>query len=157
MPFSIMPQKSTRPSFWSLKVDDDDLKEQVEEYSTLKLSQSYRGMSFIAVAFSMLMTFVVAVPLHMLTLPDAIIDLVTYGFFATFMLRGHRWALIALMVLWTADKGYQLASGANPIGVLLWWAGFMMIFWKALLVENARRKKPVAAPAMASSVPPAAP
>ena len=42
MPFSIMPSKSTRPSFFSLKVDDDDLKEQLDEYETLKITKSYR-------------------------------------------------------------------------------------------------------------------
>jgi len=58
VPFSIMPSKSTRPSFFSLKVDDDDLKEQLDEYKTLKITKSYRRMSFLAVVASLVLTFV---------------------------------------------------------------------------------------------------
>ena len=75
MPFSIMPSTSTPPSFFSLKVDDDDLKEQLDGYLTLTITQSHREMSFLAVVISLVLTFAFALHLHMLTLSDTIIDL----------------------------------------------------------------------------------
>ena len=79
-----MPSNSTRPSFFSLTVDDDDLKEQHDEYDTLEITESYRGMSFLAAAVSLALTFAAGLPLHLLTLSAAIVVLVPYMSLAAF-------------------------------------------------------------------------
>ena len=153
MPCSNMPSKSTRPSFFSLKVDDDDPKERLDGYKTLKITKSNRGMSFLAVLVSLGLTFALALPLHVLT-TSAIVGLVIYMALATFAHKGHRGALIALMIRWTAGKFYQVYGGGLVVTILFWWATFVSISWKALVVENGRREAciVVAAPAVAPPV-----
>ena len=65
-----------------------------------------------------------------------------------FVYRGHRWAIIGAMLLWTFEK---LAaplmgppkSGVRPIiiGQLIWWAIYMHAFYLSLRVENERKRR----------------
>ena len=53
--------------------------------------------------------------------------------------------IILLIIMWTLEKGYQLyeigqSGKGNGIIPILWWLIFMPYFWRALKVENERRK-----------------
>jgi hypothetical protein len=54
------------------------------------------------------------------------------------MFKGHRWAMIGAMILWTFEKGYSLVSGINPFMTILWWSIYMHIFWESYKVEAMR-------------------
>lgn len=78
---------------------------------------------------------------------DAIYSGVIYVPLALFICKGHRWAMVAMMLLWTLEKGSQLfaAGGRSPFAVVIWWLLFVGSFYQAFLVEQARRaSRPVA-------------
>jgi ribosomal protein L40E len=61
------------------------------------------------------------------------------------------------MALWTFEKGYQLyeigqGGGGSGIMPIIWWLIIMPYFWKALKVENERRKLAPATNSVANSV-----
>jgi hypothetical protein len=138
-------EKPKKKSSWSWKIDETDLNNQVENYNTLKITQSYRGISVLIISallgFSLLLSFfgVYADPTTMFW------GIIIYLPVIFFVYKGHRWAIVLLMVLWTFEKGYQLyeigqsgsGSGIMPI---IWWLIIMPYFWKALRVENERIK-----------------
>jgi len=137
------PKKKSR--WWSWKIDEADLKNQVENYNNLKITQSYRGISVLTIsallAFSLLLSFfgVFADPTTMIW---AVLIYLPILFFAY---KGNRWAIILLMAMWTFEKGYQLyeigqSGRGNGITPIIWWFIITPYFWKALKVENERRK-----------------
>ena len=138
-------EKSKKKSSWSWKIDDVDLKNQVENYKTLKITESYRGISVLIISallgFSLLLSFfgVYADPSTMIW------GIVIYLPIIFFVYKGHRWAIVLLMALWTFEKGYQLyeigqGGSGNGVMPIIWWLIIVPYFWKALKVENERRK-----------------
>lgn len=119
-------------------IGDEELQQQVDNYDSLKITESYRGISLLAIAFSMAVTLAL-VAVHWIAF-DSIYSLVIYLPLAAFIYKGHRWAIIAMMLLWTYEKGYSVVNGSAFIVALIWWAFYMGFFYKALRVENARRK-----------------
>jgi hypothetical protein len=132
---------SKKKSCWSWRIDETELKNQVENYTTLKITQSYRGISILIISsflgLSLLLSFfgTFADPATILW------GIVIYLPIIFFVYRGHRWAIILLMALYTFEKGYLfvLENGKN-IWPIFWWIIIMPYFWKALRVENERRK-----------------
>ncbi|MBU1104510.1 zinc ribbon domain-containing protein [Candidatus Parcubacteria bacterium] len=137
--------KQKKKSFWFWKIDEDDLKKQVENYQTLKITRSYRGMSFLIISallgFSLLLSFFGAY-----VDPTAMIwGILIYLPILFFVFKGRRWAIVLLMIMWTFEKGYNLyeigqGGGGSVIMPIIWWLIVMPYFWKALVVENKRRK-----------------
>lgn len=138
-------EKPKKKSSWSWKVDEADLKNQVENYNNLKITQSYRGISVLIISallgFSLLLSFfgVYADPTTMIW------GIVIYLPILFFVYKGHRWAIVLLMALWTFEKGYQLYQigqdgGGSGIMPIIWWLILMPYFWKALKVENEKRR-----------------
>jgi len=138
-------EKSKKKSRWSWKIDDADLKNQVENYKTLKITESYRGISVLIISvllgLSLILSFV-----GVYSDPSTIFwGLIIYLPIIFFVYKGHRWAIITLIVLWTFEKGYQLyeigqSGSGSGIWPIIWWLIVMPYFWKALKVENERRK-----------------
>ena len=101
-------EKPKKKSSWSLKIDEADLKNQVENYKTLKVTESYRGISVLIISsllgLSLILSFVgiYADPSTMFW------GIIIYLPIIFFVYKGHRWAIIALMALWTFERGYQL-------------------------------------------------
>lgn len=128
-------------SIFSWKISDEDLKKQVENYKNLKITESYRGISALLILGSMILTVILA-KLNVIDY-DAVYGSIIYLPVAFFIYKGHRWAIIAMMILWTFEKGYQLYASAgqtSPIVPIIWWSIFMFYFYNALKVEFARRK-----------------
>jgi len=138
-----------KTSSWSWKMNEDDLKNQIENYDKLKITESYRGISVLLGLFSIVLTLI----MMSLGLADssALFDLIALAVVLFFVYKGHKWAIIALMIIWTVEKAVQVYSisqnGGSPVVAIIWWFIFMPYFWKALKVEIAR-KKTIGSPAV---------
>ncbi|HEV7449469.1 MAG TPA: zinc ribbon domain-containing protein [Candidatus Paceibacterota bacterium] len=129
----------THQSILSWKIPPAELAYQVEEYETLGISESYRGVAVLLVFLLLGISLAISL-LGVIDFTGVIIEGVVYLVLCFFVYKGHRWAIIGLMALWTLDKGFQLTEtpGIMPI---VWWVLFMPYFYKALKVENERNKK----------------
>lgn len=128
-------------SIFSWKISEEDMKTQVENYNNLKITESYRGISALLILGSMILTVVLA-KLDMVSY-DAVYGAIIYLPLAFFIWKGHRWAMIVMIGLWTFEKGYQVyatAGESSPIVAIIWWAIFVGYFVNALKVEIARKK-----------------
>lgn len=132
-------------SIFSWKMSQRDLQKQLLNYDTLKITESYRGISALLIVASTALTIGAAV-FHLFP-SDAIYSAFVYLPLAFFIYRGHRWAMILMMVLWTFEKGYQLINtqGSAPIVPVIWWFIYMNYFVNSLRIELARRKPVIAA------------
>lgn len=129
-------------SIWSWKVSEEDMKNQVENYNNLKVTQSYRGIAAILIVASMILTVLLA---KFGAIPyDGIYSAIIYLPLAFFIYKGHRWAIVVTMILWTLEKGIQVYDAINNssgiIGPIIFWSIFMHYFYNALKVEIARKK-----------------
>lgn len=114
---------------------------QVEGYDSLKITESYRGISALLILGSMVLT--VALAKFGVIDYDSVYSAIIYLPIAYFIWKGHKWALIAMMILWTLEKGYSLYASAgvtSPIIPIIWWAIFMGYFVNAFKIELARKK-----------------
>ena len=143
-------------SIWSWKISDEELKNQVENYLTLPFTSSARGIAIIFVLCLLGLSVVLAlfrvIPLDI----SSIIEWFIYAVALFFIYKGHRWAIILVMLLWTGDKVYQLyemikAEQGSFIAIIIWWFIVMPYLYKALRVEN-RRKKTLAPVVIKDSV-----
>lgn len=117
------------------------MKTQVENYNNLKITESYRGISALLILGSMILTVVLAK--FEVVSYDAVYGAIVYLPLAFFIWKGHKWAMIAMIALWTFEKGYQVyatAGESSPIVAIIWWAIFVGYFVNALKVELARKK-----------------
>jgi hypothetical protein len=137
---------SKKKRWWSWRIDETELKNQVENYNTLKITESYRGISVLIISACLGLSFLLSVfrvysdPIGMIWV------IVIYLPILFFIYKGHRWAIVLSMAMWTFDKVYQFyeigqSGSGNVIMPILWWLFIMPYFWKALRVENERRKK----------------
>lgn len=145
------PAKKPNPLVWILwwQMDPDELDKQIHEYKTLKFTQSARGISAILLLISVAATALFVLLLGMT--PYAFLDAGAFLVLAFFIAKGHRWAMIAAMVLWTFEKGISLYGQLQPtsdgssgasflVSTVIWWTLYMHAFYLAFRVEQARRK-----------------
>lgn len=141
------------------RINPDEFEKQVNEYDTLKIGQSARGVSFILLILSAVISL--AVSYFTSWIESSWLDAFLMVLLGFFIYRGHRWAMIGAMILWTAEKGYQLYAGfsgaggagsTNFIMIYLWWALFMRAFYLSYRVEQALREGQ--APATSAYAPP---
>jgi len=132
-----------KTSMWSWKMSPEEREEQVRKYSTLKITESYRGIAVLFVGALLLLSLVISFFGIYFSPSDIIVGLVIYAPILFFVYKGHRWAIIVLMIFWTIEKIYTLylstQSGGTPITSILWWLILMPYLFKALQVENARK------------------
>src|SRR3989442_401072 len=92
--------------WWS--VDDDELQKQVSQYHTLKFHQTTRGLSLILTLIS------AAISALMIEFSSherwSYLDSGLLVGLGVFIVRGHRWAMVGAMVLWTVEKTLQLVT-----------------------------------------------
>jgi heme/copper-type cytochrome/quinol oxidase subunit 2 len=131
--------KASKNSLFNWGITEEELDRQVNGYDSLGITQSYRGMALLAVLFSMALT-VALTALNVAPLSN-VYSLVIYLPLAALIYFGHRWAIIAMMVLWTMEKAYSVTTGSSPVLALIWWSIYMGVFYKALRVEKARKQE----------------
>lgn len=130
------------------RIDKNSLTEQVENYSGLGWTEALRKQASLLLLASITLTGILA-PFNILGIDwtSFFSAVVIYLPLAIFMFKGHRWAFIVGMVLWTIEKGYSfylVTQYTSPnifmfFMVFVWWATFMKVFWQAFKVEQARR------------------
>jgi ribosomal protein L40E len=136
--------KKEKTTSWSWKISAEELKEQIENYNTLKITQSYRGVAVLIVSALLLLSLVLGYFGVYASFQDIILGLFIYIPVLFFVYKGHRWAIITLLALWTLEKAYTIylsvQSSGSPIGSIIWWLIVAPYIYKALKVENERRK-----------------
>ncbi|MEK6816987.1 MAG: zinc ribbon domain-containing protein [Nanoarchaeota archaeon] len=135
--------KKEKTTSWSWKMSPEERKEQIESYNTLKITQSYRGVSVLIVGALLLFSLAMAFFGVYSTPEDVILSMFIYVPILFFVYKGHRWAIISLLILWTVEKVYALylsaESGGGIIAPIIWWLIVSPYIFKALIVENERR------------------
>jgi len=58
---------------------------------------------------------------------------------AFFVYRGHRWAMVVWLAVFTLDRAISISDGAAAAPMIIWWLILMPYFFQPLQVENARR------------------
>ena len=133
-----MADKKSRGNFliwW--RIDPDKLSEQVDQYNSLKIYQSARGISFLWFVLSIIVT-VIMIFTNVAT-KNALVDIILFLMLGIFMYKGHRWAMIAAMILWTIEK--LMALVAAPVYFIVqfvWWGMYMRSFYFAYMIEKQR-------------------
>jgi hypothetical protein len=130
--------KKQKVSIFSWKMSNEEIRNQIDNYNKLKITQSYRGIS-VLITLALLGISIIVGFLGVYPVGDALYGLIIYLPILFFVYRGHRWAIILLMILWTFEKGYQLIETPN-IMPIIWWAIIIPYFYKTLKVENKRKK-----------------
>jgi len=144
------------------QIDPAELDEQVEKYGRLNLFKSARGQSVLCLAFSVAVTVVLAATAATKTIDSsAYVDAAAFVILAVFIYFGHRWAMLAAMVLWTLEKGFWVVTaitiaagnvGGGFVMQIVWWALYMHAFYLAFRVEQEKRRR--GAVAIGSQPPP---
>jgi len=101
----VASEEKKRPkSNWILwwRISDRDLRWQIIDYDTLKINQSMRGIGSLLLGLSAVLSagLIELFSHNRLGYVDVAI-FVAIGFF---VYRGHRWAMIVAMILWTVEK-----------------------------------------------------
>lgn len=128
------------------KIDPDELKNQVDNYNTLPVWRSYRKQIVLVMLFLLGISFLV---IHYagdqvggLTISDFIYGLIIYLPVLFFVYRGHRWAMVTLIIIWTIEKVFTivLSGGSGVVGSLFYWYIVVGFLLKAIQIENAKFK-----------------
>ena len=147
-------KKSQLNKIWSWviwwRVDKAELAKQVAEYDSLDWFHAARKVSVLCLLIAVAIT--VAATIFGVTDATVYGEAVAFAVLAIFIYRGHRWAMIAAMALWTFEKvstatigfGTIRASGYSLISSFFLWTAFMHAFYLAFRVEQARKKLPAA-------------
>lgn len=122
----------------TFKISESELRNQIDNYNTLSITKSYRGIATVlilaAVGITAILYFVNFTDLTTLAFAAII-----YLPLAYFIYKGKKWAMIAAMIMWTIDKGYQMFVSPNLL-IIIWWLAFMTYFYKAYKIEVERNK-----------------
>jgi 4-hydroxybenzoate polyprenyltransferase len=136
------PSKSALSFFIWWKPDPQEVQKQVDQYHTLKVWQSARGMSMLCCAFSVAATVLLG-RLIQVSSTTTVIEAAIWSGLGFSMYRGQRWAFLVGMVLWTFEKFALLfqtaAAGRAPITQVIWWLIYMSVFNLGFVVERRRR------------------
>ncbi len=125
--------------------DQGEIDRQVRGYGTLGFFKSARKVSVALLIFSNLLTLLLVV--FKVVSVAGLLDVALMSVLALFIYRGHGWASVAAMVVWTIEKAVAIFTGlsgasANP-GVVassvVWWCVYMHAFMLSFRVERARR------------------
>jgi len=135
------------PAYWLAwwLIDQAQLEKQVAQYDTLRFFSAIRGQAAFCLLLSVALTAVFVS--FGITPASASLDAGLMAVLAAFIYFGHRWAMITVMVLWTADKALSFIDVLNGPGSLavrsaiqvIWWCIYMHAFYFAFRVEQERR------------------
>ena len=124
------------------QIDPIKFEEQVSGYHSLSIIKSARGISFLLLILSGLITFLfyALFKSQYFGSIDAIVGL----FLGLMIYRGHRWAMIGAMIFWSIEKAFLVVNGPTGtdfIGQFIWWALYMHYFYLASQVQEVIDKK----------------
>jgi len=135
------PKSSKLNKSGAFKMSEGELRNQVDNYYTLPITKTYRGVSTLLILAALTITAFLYL-VHVVDLPSLVGGVLIYLPLAYFIYKGKRWAIIGAMAMWTIDKGYQLTTFPNPL-IILWWLAFLSYFYKAYKVEIAKSTKTI--------------
>jgi len=145
--------KKQSESFWSWNLfkwsmGGVALKNQIENYNTLKFFSSARKSAVAIMIFSLVIGLILnLVKGSLATISEAWLDILLVFILAFFVYKGHKWAIIGAMIYWTIDRMYAVVNSFSTerpgdIGIIfIWWTFYMSVFWKAYQVEKERKKE----------------
>ena len=145
-----MPRRPAGYLLW-WTIDPDQLQRQATEYSSLGVFESARGRCALCLIF---LAAVSVFPIYFRKSDYSAVEAAAFLVLAVLVYRGHRWAMICAMLLWTLERASQFhinlqghASSLleNIMVPVFWWALFMRFFYAAFRVEQERRAAPVTA------------
>lgn len=126
------------------EISPEELEGQVENYKTLKITKSARGLSFLLCVASSIITLIFIAFFNMDK--TGFVDVILFIVLGFFIYKGQRWAIIITMILWTIEKAlliYEPITKSNYSTTsflqIAWWCLYMHAFYVALKVENLRR------------------
>jgi hypothetical protein len=140
--------------FNAFTISDEELKNQVENYNTLPITKTSRGIAALTIVGLLAFSFVLVVALNLflsdspISYTDVLWSLVIYIPLIYFVYKGHMWATIALALWYTVDKlgtMIVLSTGHFNIGAIIFWIIGIGPLWVAFRVEQAYRKKKILA------------
>lgn len=138
-------QKTKFEKFFSFNIDDDELKNQVQNYKTLAINKSYRGICTLIISGISFMTLLALALMEQESANKeaAFFGISIYLMIAYFIHQGKRKAILTAMVIWSLDKMLYIAfilqsGGQGAVFVFCFWILVMRFFWRALEVENFR-------------------
>jgi uncharacterized membrane protein len=143
-----MAQKTNAFSF---RFSEENLNEQVRNYSSLEITKSARGQCVLFFAtlniFTLLLTYFIDI--SGITFRDVILEiLIIFVPLLIFVYKGHRWAIIGIMAVWTIEKIYTFyllaTNGGSPLMSIFYLILGLGVCARALQVENAHRKTLIA-------------
>jgi hypothetical protein len=124
--------------------DSAAVQRQVAQYDSLGIN-SARSMSAILCVLTAVLTAVFTSGNEGAVMGERI-EAGVWLALALFMYRGHRWAFIIGMTIWTLDKGMILFGGASSAGrgfsQVIFWFLYMTIFYLGYTVEKQRAAAP---------------
>lgn len=131
-----MAEKKVRGNFlvfW--KINPDKLNQQVEQYNSLKIYRSARGISSLWLVFSAVVSALLIIG-HKIPV-NSVADVALFLIFGIFIYLGHRWAMIGGMIFWTIEKLYAVMTmPAYFVMQLVWWGLYLHYFYYAYKVEQ---------------------
>lgn len=139
----MVQRRSSWRQLYNWRPTPEELRSQLEGYQTLGFFRSYRKLAAILLVFTTAISAFLIGDFSIILLGAAV-----YLTLAVFIYRGHKWAFIVAMVVWTMEKAAQLVEGLSQattgvggsITVLVWWAFYMSVFWGGFTVERARQR-----------------
>lgn len=129
----------------SWKLSPEEIEEQVGNYSNLKITKSYRGIVVLTIGVLLVLSLLVSQFTEMISLSSVLLSCIFYLPLLFLTYKGKRWAIIALIILWTIDKGATIflaaEMGANPMMSIFFWLTITPYMVKSWKIENIRKQK----------------
>lgn len=120
--------------WWSIEAQE--LQEQDNKYSELKVTESYRGRAFLVVLAFSLISIVYGIVVNV---PSAFITGLLVTLLALFIYKGFRWAMLLVMIIWTIEKATTFLS--SPWVSIFLWVLVMGSLFKAWKLEGVRNQR----------------
>ncbi len=145
---NVPDQNPKKKASFRFKLTDEEIKAQVEGYSTLKFQKTSRGQASIMIGIVFVLTllalFIMRGASGIPTLNVLVIlEIAVYAALGIGVIKGVRWASMAVLVVWTLDKALQLATApAQAVTILIWWFIVAKFLYNSHQVETARAAMP---------------
>lgn len=134
------------------KINSNTLENQIQQYKSLKIYESYKGIAAMLIGGRILLSELVLliqwVPdnnfiISFLRRDFGLVGLFFYLFLAIFVFKGKKWALLIMMVIETINSGFSLFRSSSLEGsfwlmIIFWWSIFMKMLYTSYRVEVER-------------------